>query len=133
MTPAQLNKAADSLRPSSILDDGNVESESENEELEQDRDVESESENEELEQDVESESENEEMEQDRDRHLEQEVKGVNEEEVVEGRDDGVKGERQTEPGNTTSDCELVIDYGGQYIIQWSFILICHVMVMCSFR
>lgn len=120
MTPAQLNRAADSLRPSSILDNRDVELESENEEMKCNGDVEPESENEESEQDggMEPESENEESERDggveresdneeseRDKDADSEVdKEQDQEKVVRSES---HGGRQSE-----SECELVIDYGG---------------------
>ena len=121
MTPGQLESAASSLRPCSILDDTReVESESENEESEQENgelerdNEESESENEERENE-ESERENEvsrdsDLDCDRKQEVEaagQEVGGVNEEEVGGGVERGVSPDHT----GTASDVELVIDYG----------------------
>ena len=102
MTPGQLNKAANSLRPSSILDDEDMELG--NGELERDS---GEGEDAESEDDVVQEVES-----------EQEMSRVNEEEVslnthvheiVEERN----GDRSIPGNQTSSDVELVIDYGGK--------------------
>ena len=99
MTPSQLNTAANSLRPSSILDNGEVEPESGNEEAElRSKAVESEQE---AKNDSDSEEEVE---------AEQEVNG----DELKGDESEIEGQREEGGNSANSDVELVIDYGGKY-------------------